>query len=111
MRFNRQKVNPSGGRPSEFLRRPAHYGGADQRLVVPEALIANARAILDNESIPRFIDAEQQIDLDYLYQAINAPDINLDTAWTVWDIMVDWYRQHAPVDLAAQHAEGELQRD
>ena len=84
-----ERALPSGGRPDQFYTNPSLYGGECCLIQVDIKEIDELLEDLeDGLSHMRYVDEMFEPLAEEAYQAIDAPNIKLETAWIVFRQMV-----------------------
>jgi hypothetical protein len=84
-----ERALPSGGRPDQFYTNPSLYGG--ERCLIPVDIKEIDELLEDLEdglSHMRYVDEMFEPLAEEAYQAIDTPNIKLETAWIVFRQMV-----------------------
>ncbi|KAF9006806.1 hypothetical protein BDZ89DRAFT_1079590 [Hymenopellis radicata] len=90
VRKQKEKQLPSGGTPRDFYRRPEKFEGEECGIKVDMALVKelHAEAIAKSGHLLKFVDDAFDEAATRVYKAINKPEITLETAWVVFDLMI-----------------------
>ncbi|KAF7302852.1 hypothetical protein MKEN_01247400 [Mycena kentingensis (nom. inval.)] len=89
IRFQREKIMPSGHVPRDAALHPAHYGGIDCFIRVPASTVSELREVLTEEVGPReqhlaWVTAEFDEFAVAVYESLGKPKITLESSWSVF---------------------------
>ncbi|KAK7027209.1 hypothetical protein R3P38DRAFT_2527115 [Favolaschia claudopus] len=91
IRYQAEKILPSGGTPNEFFANPGKWGGENCLVEVPahriDELLDEARETAREHM--RYVDDEFDVLARDAYEALGKPDITLHSAWVVFRAMVE----------------------
>ncbi|KAJ7291675.1 hypothetical protein C8J57DRAFT_1588176 [Mycena rebaudengoi] len=94
VRSQKEKNMPSGHVPYDALDHPQNYGGMDCRIPVPQAAVDDLRQMVTEDVGPRdahlsWYSAEFHVLADQVYAEIGRPTLSVDTAWDVFQTMLE----------------------
>ncbi|KAJ7266195.1 hypothetical protein C8J57DRAFT_1511128 [Mycena rebaudengoi] len=90
----KDKNMPSGHIPYDTLDHHQNYGGMDCRLPVPQVAVDDLRQMVTKDVGSRdlhlsWYSAEFHVVADQIYFEIGRPTLNVDTAWDVFQAMLE----------------------